>query len=844
MSKKELIKEKIEELETNPEIGLLSGMADIRLQRYGKNTLYEISKIPFKLIIIKSLNTIENFFLLAFIIFLIYIKDIQWIIYPVIFILLNTFAVYYETLRVYNLIITHIKSIKFNAKVLRDKKIRQIDAELIVPGDILILEKGDIVPADILILEANYFQTEEGKYRKAGEELLKWDIIKSGWAKVLVLRTGNKCKNNIVKSIDIENNPVFLKIKKLHRIYNLAIIVIFFILFFCLKNQFLSFSFLGATISLKLLFWGKGIFSKFLKMNLDAEIFINNFNCLLKNIPRTIIIDKLDTILKPEYVISKIYVDNRLIEVTDEYNSTEGDFYLRDIKILKEKNWEEKEEELKTQYLLHKQNRKNPNPYRKFKKINPHKIESLKKSILIGKLTSYGEIEKTLAGTAEFSDHPLDFAFHILFEKAKLSFKEYSRLKYDKIESFEIAFVKFHNKNFVFVKAPAEILLKKSLWVLNKGKKVGLTFERENRLQNIINQLSSQSHKVYATAYQELNEKEFDNLKTMDNPVEKLKNLVITALCGIKVELNEGFPKLKENVKELILIVEDNKFLVEYLLKKSRILNENDKIITQEEFSKLSEIDYLNIKDKIKIYAGFTGKDKSSLINYFSKDNTPVLLISDKFIHYHGCIKILDARFSNEKEKINADIIITTDLLSSLNLFYVLNNNFYYKLSLIVFEKFSLNLLRLLFFGLIILTKIISLNIKIIFPLIFSIYFELILALFYKRKIDLNFIYFYGKKHYLDLGIKNTILLDITLLLIFLTHTNLFTILFILFIIDFFFTTEKFITSLLKVIIILFITNFIPFLHFIFNINKITLFPSIVFALYILLLQLKKRFLT
>lgn len=844
MSKKALIKKKIEEFETNPEIGLLSGMADIRLQRYGKNSLYEISKIPYKLIIIKSLNTIENLFLLALIIFFIYLKNIELIILPAIFVSLNTLFIYYESLKVYNLIITHIKSIKFNTKVLRDRKIRQIDAELIVPGDILILEKGDITPADVLIIEANYFQTKKAKYKRAGEELFKWDIIKSGWAKVLVLRTGNKCKNNIVKNIYIENNPVFSKIKKLNKIYNIAITVIFFILFFCLKNLFFSFFFLGATISLNLLFWGNGIINKFLKINLDSEIFINNFNCLLKNIPGTIIIDKLDTILKPEYVIKKIYVDNRLIEVTDEYNRTDGDFYLRNTKILREKNWEEKENELESQYLLHKQNRKNPNPYKKFKKVNPHKIESLKKSILIGKLTSYGEIEKSLAGTARFSGHPIDFAFHILFEKSKLSLEEYLILRHDKIDSFEIAFVKFRNENLVFVKAPAEIILQKSLWILDKGKRVGLTLEREKNLLYVIKQLSAQSHRVYATAYQKLNANEFDYLKTLNNPLEKLKNLIITALFGIKVELNKEFSKLKEDLKDLILIVEDNRFLIEYLLKKSHILDENNKIITPEELYKLSETDYLNIKDKIKIYAGFTGKDKSALINYFSKDNTPVLLISDEFIHHERCIKILDARFSNEKEKIDADLIITTDLLSSLNLFYTLNNNFYNKLCLTITEKFNLNILRLLSFGLIILTKSITPGTKIIFPLIFSIYFESILAFLYKRKIDSYSLNFYEKKYYLGLAIKNTLFIGIALLLIFHTHTNFFAILFILFIIDFFFTTERFILSLLKIIVILSITNLIPFLNLIFNIDKITLSASIGFAFYILLLQLKKRFLT
>jgi len=48
-----------------------------------------------------------------------------------------------------------------HAKVLREGKIHEIDAALVVPGDILVLERGDRVAADARILSASELQVDE-----------------------------------------------------------------------------------------------------------------------------------------------------------------------------------------------------------------------------------------------------------------------------------------------------------------------------------------------------------------------------------------------------------------------------------------------------------------------------------------------------------------------------------------------------------------------------------------------------------------------------------------------------------------------------------------------------------
>ncbi|MCH5375823.1 MAG: HAD-IC family P-type ATPase, partial [Planctomycetes bacterium] len=51
--------------------------------------------------------------------------------------------------------------VRVSSVVVRDGAVRQVDAESLVPGDIVLLEAGDLVPADIRLIEASKFEADE-----------------------------------------------------------------------------------------------------------------------------------------------------------------------------------------------------------------------------------------------------------------------------------------------------------------------------------------------------------------------------------------------------------------------------------------------------------------------------------------------------------------------------------------------------------------------------------------------------------------------------------------------------------------------------------------------------------
>lgn len=71
---------------------------------------------------------------------------------------------------------------KINAKVRRNGEVREISADKLVPGDIVLLESGDIIPADLRIIEASKLQVDEsaltGESVPVGKktEILEGDI--------------------------------------------------------------------------------------------------------------------------------------------------------------------------------------------------------------------------------------------------------------------------------------------------------------------------------------------------------------------------------------------------------------------------------------------------------------------------------------------------------------------------------------------------------------------------------------------------------------------------------------------------------------------------------------------
>ncbi len=90
------------------------------------------------------------------------------------------------------------KQLALKARVLRDGQWREIDAQLLVPGDIVRLRLGDVIPADAELVGGDYLSIDQSALtgeslpvtKKVGEAAFSGTIIKQGEALARITATG------------------------------------------------------------------------------------------------------------------------------------------------------------------------------------------------------------------------------------------------------------------------------------------------------------------------------------------------------------------------------------------------------------------------------------------------------------------------------------------------------------------------------------------------------------------------------------------------------------------------------------------------------------------------------
>ena len=157
-----LTKEKVmEKLDSNPNHGLTEIQVQSRLQKFGKNELIEKHKKTPLVILFDQLKEIMVFVLLGAAIVSLFLHE--YIDSLVIFIILalNTMLGFWQELKAEKALSALKKLTVPVVRVKRDGMTKEIKANELVPGDIIILETGNIIPADARILETSNLKLTE-----------------------------------------------------------------------------------------------------------------------------------------------------------------------------------------------------------------------------------------------------------------------------------------------------------------------------------------------------------------------------------------------------------------------------------------------------------------------------------------------------------------------------------------------------------------------------------------------------------------------------------------------------------------------------------------------------------
>lgn len=218
-----------------------------RRREYGKNEISTGEKKRPLAILISQINNPVIYLLVAAVIVSFIFGDIPEAIAIVVVIVLNTAIGFWMEYRAQNSLDALKKMAPLQVKVIRNGKVKKIEAKWLVPGDYLTVEAGDLVPADARIISSSELGVDESpltgesvpvekqsdplesstRVTERKNMLYKGTAVTTGKAEAVVVATGMRTEiGNISQMVsDAEGDQVPLD-KKLGRLARRLIWVI------------------------------------------------------------------------------------------------------------------------------------------------------------------------------------------------------------------------------------------------------------------------------------------------------------------------------------------------------------------------------------------------------------------------------------------------------------------------------------------------------------------------------------------------------------------------------------------------------------------------------------------
>ncbi len=219
--------------------GISDSESEKRIEKFGRNQLKEQKKRSLLKIIISQINNPVVYLLTAAAVVAFIFGDTAEGIAIVVVILINTIIGFWMEFQAQKSMDALKKMDKITAKVLRDGNEKSIDANELVPGDIITLEAGMMVPADARLVEEQEISVDESpltgesldveKNTEIIEEkqgvadrknmIYKGTAITGGTGKAIVVATGMETEigniSTMVSEAEEEQIPLDKKLHKL-----------------------------------------------------------------------------------------------------------------------------------------------------------------------------------------------------------------------------------------------------------------------------------------------------------------------------------------------------------------------------------------------------------------------------------------------------------------------------------------------------------------------------------------------------------------------------------------------------------------------------------------------------
>jgi Ca2+-transporting ATPase len=523
--------------------------------------------------------------------------------------------------------------------VVRDGKEQEILTKEIVPQDIIILRTGDKIPADSVLIRSHDLKVNEsmltgeslevyknaskninnsntGEPPKDSESVFAGTFITNGKCVAKVMHTGMNTRfGKIAKMISTAEKDLPLQ-KKLNVI--IKYMVVFGIILSLLagiimilhevNSSTLNYEFLLevliVVLALAIASFPEGFPVVFISTlaygayKMAGKNAIVNRMSIIETLGETTVIcsDKTGTITTGNMTVKKIFVDEKLIDVTGLGYVSTGDFLDNTIKI-------------------------------DLKKSNAG-LKLLKASILCND----SRIEKLDSNEYKIFGSSTEVALKIMSAKAgmldsDIECQRIHEIPFSSERKMMSVVVKENKLTTIYVKGAPEIIFKKSKFIISNNKKIKLTKKIIDNLHSKIKTMTTSGYRVVAVAY-----KEHENTKSKDNTnYSKIEeDLVIVGIIGME---DPPRPEVLESIKtceragiKVKMITGDNKDTAEAISKEIGLFG---KMLSGDELDALSDDELNKVVSDIVIYYRVRPEHKLRIVKSLKFNGEIVTMTGD-----------------------------------------------------------------------------------------------------------------------------------------------------------------------------------------------------------------------
>lgn len=620
--------------------GLTEREAKKRQEVYGKNKLIQKKRTSWFLLLLSQFTDFMVLVLLGATAVSMIMGEVTEALTILVIVFLNAFLGFYQEMHTEKTMEALEKLAAPKAKIIRDDELREISAEDIVPGDVVVLEAGDRIPADGRIIEANDLQVDESMLtgesmpvaKKVSLSPLDADpeieafkktftymgcITTGGTGKIAVTRTGMATEMgkiaHMIQETQTQDTPLQKKLEALGSYIVTACFIICAIVSLTgiIRGENI-FSMLLSGISLAVAAVPEGLPAVVtIALALGVQRMVKR-NALVRKLPAVetlgcatvICSDKTGTLTENKMRVVSVYSGRTRYQISRDNENKKGKFLLQG-KEISAKRIIGLNLMMKTGILCGNVN---------IQAMDKNEFDNDDEEVFLGDPTEVALVQMAM-------DAELD---------PEMLAEEYERIKeipFDSDRKMMSVLCKLPTGDkIIFSKGAPEILLQKCTNILVADKERNILDYDQQRIERENNLMAHEALRVIGMAYRLIK-------KGMDVPDDFEEELTFIGLAGMmdppRQEAFEAVEKCKIAGIRPVMITGDHKETARAVASELKIIDDKQEVISGSEMEAMSDAELSRRIEDAFVFARVLPKHKLRLVKAYKEKGHIVAMTGD-----------------------------------------------------------------------------------------------------------------------------------------------------------------------------------------------------------------------